>query len=64
MNDEKQRAAFEEWMKHKWPGCSLCRQNRSDEECPEPYVDFEATVAWEAWQVALEHAKKTMCNRN
>ncbi len=28
------------------------------------YIMWGTEVAWQAWQAAMEHAKRTMCNRN
>lgn len=54
-NTDDQRAAFEAWAKSR---------NAPIEITANVYHNVSVEFAWLAWQAAIEHAKKTMCNRN
>ena len=60
MNESGQRAAFEAWF--------IADVNGSgadlDQDENDTYEINSTQLAFEAWQAATEHAKKTMCNRN
>jgi hypothetical protein len=55
-NTDDQRAAFEAW-------CETRHLDTERYECG-VYEWYYTEAAWIAWQAAIEHAKKTMCNRN
>jgi len=59
------RAAFEAWY------CSVFRFGHLErfkhpqyDGDPLPYKLLSCNTAWLAWQAAIEHAKKTMCERS
>ena len=54
-NTDDQRAALEAWAKSR---------NAPIEITANVYHNVSVEFAWLAWQAAIEHAKKTMCNRN
>lgn len=54
-NTDDQRAAFEALAKDR--DMHLHRAGHN-------YQSIITQEAWLAWQAAIEHAKKTMCNRN
>jgi len=56
-NTDDQRAAFEAWVNGRW----------STDKIPDWSNEYKSAmthVAWMAWQAAIEHAKKTMGERN
>jgi hypothetical protein len=60
----EQREAFEAWMREQNYEQQFDRFDEDHEHQPNEYEDWNCQVAYEAWQAAIEHAKKTMCNRN
>jgi len=62
---EEHRKAFEIWMNEQaYDPYPYLDRFDDEEEQPGDYEFHLVQVAWESWQAAIEHAKKTMCNRN
>lgn len=59
-NTDDQRAAFEAWFISDVNGSGA----DLDRHESDVYEIYATQISWEAWQAAIEHAKKTMCNRN
>lgn len=59
MSESEQRAAFEVWMKKAHPEAHIARYGPGTQFCGE-YRRDRIQIAWEAWQAAIKHAKKTM----
>lgn len=55
---DDQRAAFEAWASRHTSTMHVELDHSGI------YIHHATQVAWLAWQAAIEHAKKTMCNRN
>ena len=55
MTIDEQRQAFEAWAKSR---------NAPIDITANVYHNVSVEFAWVAWQAAIEHAKKTMSNRN
>ena len=55
-----QREALETWAKSPTTGVRVSYDNGKTWV----YDNRTTEVAWQAWQAAIEHAKKTMCNRS
>ena len=60
MTTEEQRAAFEAWAK----SSMVSTERWIDDFGCGAYRDPATQFAWQTWKMAIEHAKKTMCNRN
>jgi hypothetical protein len=60
---DDQREAFETWVASRHAS-SLRFAFDDTDNYPGHYKNYSVQLAWEAWQAAIEHAKKTMCNRN
>lgn len=60
---EEQRKAFEEWFSQSFPRESIERF-KAIGSGGSPYKSQACHCAWLAWLAAIEHAKRTMCNKN
>ena len=60
------REEFEKWISSPPFERSVDRYPEDAEKFAWPgnYKDLDVDLAWFTWQAAIEHAKKTMCNRN
>ena len=59
MTTDDNRAAFEAWAESKYMEVERIIFDNLD-----LYEDSETDVSWRAWQAAIEHAMKTMCDRS
>ena len=60
----RQDADFEKWLAWAKVNTTLFTQVSTDHGVTWGYLSDPVAVARETWQAAIEHAKKTMCNRN
>lgn len=62
---EQHRADFEAWISAEPNNFGVSRYPDSmGAQWAGQYRTFTVQLAWCAWQAAIKHLKKTMCNRN
>jgi hypothetical protein len=65
MTTNEQREAFEAWITQPPIEASILRYGDDAARMWRgQYKQYSVQLAWDAWRAAIEHAMKTMSNRN